>query len=149
MATLLSIDGQKAAHKTETTVLDPPSPHQAEVPPDERLSDLAIRLSYAKALNMADHAFLAALLVAGRPWPPTLFPQARLDGIGEVRLLGPFPLGGLLVATEWVWRALERHHEHVLGGAIREALAGRSLAEPPDRDGVVMLNNGIGLWGTP
>ena len=115
-------------------------------------SDLAIRLSYAKALAMGDAELLADRLVRRESWQglgdaPEL--DLGVDGAPRLRVIGAPSFGGALIVHEKVWRALRQHHEVDLAAALPEAIEAVGVSrtwsnERPDVP-LVLLPNGVGV----
>jgi hypothetical protein len=152
VATHFCIAGKHTRSETTTYVDDPPEAdvHQER---DRPPSDMAVRLAYAKALNLGGAAGLGALLVGRSEWPAWTREQGTIE-VGGVQLvpLGEFPTGGWLAVEAGVWRALTAGPTDLLGG-LERPLAGvgdilrKSREEPAARDSaqLVLLNNGIAL----
>lgn len=147
IASHFCVANQHARSRSATIVIDPPAPDRPRDVPWAG-SDLAVRVSYAKAFNLAGQAILARDLVDRRP--------LRLDGLPETTIgnrrllgLGTFVLGGTLVIEAAVATALVQAELGDLRPHLERPLASVREIRPSDQPDLVLLNNGVGLLRSP
>jgi len=152
IASHLCIEGRHPNSETATVVKDPPVV-QPEHDDGGRASDLAVRLSYAKAFNFADAPVVSRNLLTGSRVNPGLPPPAELGG-WRFQPVGPCPFGGWIGVEVGVWEALVASGRGDLSEALRRPLANvsdllrKNWAES-DLPAWVLLNNGVALVGGP
>ncbi len=139
-------EGKHPLSETTTVVLDPPG----DAPEDRRRleSDLAVRVAYAKIMNLADLSLIARNIVLRRGDEGLDDLPLVETGNLRLRLLGLFPWG-VLVLDDGVAQAL-RTAGNDLRDPVSEALRvfqprEREVRADEDRD-LILLNNGVGLW---
>lgn len=145
IGTHLCIEGRHARSETTSEILDPPGPvHSGGVGEG---SDLAVRLSYAKAFNFAGTPGLGLALVNRLDLSD--FAEATRAEMGDLRIsyLGAAPWGDAIVMDATLAQLISRFGRSDIRAPVAErlqALAEKSMLTEEESTHF-FLNNGIGL----
>lgn len=141
IGTHFCIDGKHNKSKTTTVLRDPPRPSSDRFN-DPEGSDLAIRVSYAKAFQFANRPRLAWNLVAGIP---VELGSLWIQTPRQLKILGPSPLGTVVMDAR-VADAIQSAGRGNLRPGVQRAVAGlKEEYRAGPRDELIMLSNGVGL----
>jgi hypothetical protein len=144
VGTHVCIQGIHTRSETTTCLRDPVEGGASDAEP-VRVDDLPVRVSYAKALQLAGQPLLADLLVARRGWGDVMPPPRPVGGeLAMFDVLGSFPLGGWLLCLSAVTNELWRGDSVNLLDRLQPILRGyREVRAGLEGELSVFLPNGI------